>query len=185
MRTASRYSRSVCSCVLLLGVSLLVPPMVGTTSGQPNDRLSEGLKVLRKFTGTWTTHTQIRHEGPPPREFSTRGTATCRQTLGNFFEFRTRSIPPGDADLQIMTFDPATNLYHQWVFDADGYHHEADGKWDPSTSILRWTGKVGDQSFVVNDHWVSPNRLEWTLVRTDSNGKQVQSIKGTVVRTGK
>ena len=68
--------------------------------------MSEALEVLKKFSGVWETRTRIRHEGPPRREFITRGKATCRQTLeGRYFEFRSQSIPAGQADLQLMTYD--------------------------------------------------------------------------------
>jgi hypothetical protein len=139
--------------------------------------------VLERFLGEWTTHTQIRHFGPPAREFNTRGKAVCQQTLeGRFFEFRSQSVPPGESDLQIMTCDEKTGQYRQWVFASDGYSHEADGTWDPSTSTLRWTGKNAESSFVIEDRWITSDRLDWTLERTDAAGKQIQTINGTLNR---
>ena len=121
--------------------------------------------------------------GPPLREFDTRGKATCRTTLGGrYYEFRSESIPPGEADLQIMTYDADAKLFRQWVFSSDGYTHEADGTWDPATSTLRWTGKSADATFLILDRWTNPNRLEWTLERTAVDGNKLQTIQGTLER---
>jgi hypothetical protein len=86
--------------------------------------------------------------------------------------------------LQIMTYDPDSRLYRQWVFSSDGYSHAAAGRWDAATSTLEWRGKSGDAEFVILDHWVSKDRLEWTLRRTQADGTLVQTITGTVSRTG-
>ena len=163
---------------LVLTFLALTPVMAET----PN-QLSKALEVLKKFSGTWETRTRICHEGLPRREFNTRGKATCRQTLGGrYFEFRSRSIPAGQADLQVMTFDVQAGVYRQWVFDSDGYFHQAEGQWDPATSTLRWQGKTADTSFVIEDHWISADRLEWTLLRTDAEGRKLQTIAGTLTR---
>ncbi|MBX3411950.1 MAG: DUF1579 family protein [Pirellulales bacterium] len=163
----------------LFFVGLALPATRATADEAPPETLAE----LERFLGDWKTRTQIRHFGPPPREFDTQGEATCRRTLeGRFLEFRAQSVPPGEADLQIMTYDTAADLYRQWVFASDGYYHEAVGKWNRSTSVLRWTGKTADASFVIDDRWVSPDRLEWTLQRTDASGKPTQTIQGTLTR---
>jgi hypothetical protein len=115
--------------------------------------------------------------------FNADGQAACRQTLeGHYFEFRTESIPPAEADLQIMTFDVDAGVYRQWVFSSDGYRHEAEGDWDPASSTLLWRGKAVGSSFVIEDHWTSADRLEWSLRRTDSKGKVLQTIEGTLTR---
>jgi hypothetical protein len=139
--------------------------------------------VLSRFLGDWTTQTKITRTGPPERVIEARGTATCQATLeGNYFEFRAATVPPGESDLQIMTYDAGAKLYRQWVFSSDGYRHEATGIWDAATSVLTWTGTSGTQRFIIRDHWVSPDRLEWNLRRTDSSGKLLQTIEGTVER---
>lgn len=150
---------------------------------EPQNQPSKDLGVLSRFLGVWETQTRIRHEGPPPRELRTHGRAICQQTLeGRYFEFRTQSIPPGQADLQVMTYDRETRVYRQWLFDSDGYYHEAEGQWDPASSTLQWKGKTADTSFVIEDRWISPDRLEWTLVRTDAQGRKLQAIEGTLIR---
>ncbi len=167
-------------------VQLLLPlaffAMTPVMAGAQN-RMSEALEVLQRFSGVWETETRICQEGPPRREFSTRGRATCRQTLeGRFFEFRSESIPPGQADLQVMTYDVSAGVYRQWLFDSDGYYHQAEGQWDQASSTLRWQGKTAGTSFVIEDHWLSPDRLEWTLLRTDAEGRKLQTIAGTLIR---
>ena len=126
-----QYSRrellagSVTVC-MALGVSGLRSGYAQTVDPAP-------LGVLTRFVGAWHTQTWIRHDGPPRREAQTQGQAECRETLeGRYVEFRTWSIPPGEADLQLMTYDVKADLYRQWVFDADGYHHEATGRWEPT-----------------------------------------------------
>jgi hypothetical protein len=81
-----------------------------------------------------------------------------------------------------MTYDDKAGVYRQWLFDAKGYRHEAEGQWDAGRSTLRWKGKNADDPFVIEDHRISPDRLEWTLLRTDAQGRRVQSIRGTLLR---
>jgi len=169
--------------VKVLILFLLTSLAMTLVSVEAQDRLSEAFEVLKKFSGTWETRTRIRQESSPPREFNTRGKAICRQTLeGRYFEFRSQSIPAGRAELQVMTYDVEAAVYRQWVFDSDGYRHEAEGQWDPSTSTLRWRGKTADTSFIIEDRWISSDRLEWTLVRTDAEGHTLQTIEGTLIR---
>jgi Protein of unknown function (DUF1579) len=168
------------ACGLVLILMLVALP----ASANPAEMPKEAANVLKRFVGMWTTDTHIHHAGPPPREITTHGKATCRPSLeGRYFEFRSATIPPGQAELQIMTYDDEAGVYRQWVFSSDGYTHEANGQWDPATSTLRWEGRSGTNSFVIDDHWASPDRLEWTLRRTDSGGKVLQTIDGTVMRT--
>jgi hypothetical protein len=158
--------------------------------GAPNDLAripADALAVLQKFVGDWQTETHLTRPGAAPEKpaptIDTRGTATCQPTLGGrYFEFRAETLPPGQADLQVMTFDTEAGVYRQWVFSSDGYRHEATGTWNAATNTLRWTGKSGDTSFVILDHWVSADRLEWTLTRSDAEGKVVQTITGVVSR---
>jgi hypothetical protein len=165
--------------LVLLGVVLL---SVGTSES----RDAPPQAVLARFLGVWKTEAVIRNYGPPVREVRTFGWATCRRTLEDrYFEFRSSSIePPGVAELQIMTYDPEARLYRQWVFDSDGYRHEAVGRWHPATSTLRWEGEVDGARFVIDDHWVSHDRLEWTLTRTAPDGRLLQRIEGVVSRLG-
>jgi hypothetical protein len=167
--------------VLLL--SALFASTTATRAAGPAAPREEAAAVLQRFVGTWKTQAQLRRPGPPERETRTTGRGECRATLeGRWFEFRTETVPAGDAELQIMTYDAAAGLYRQWVFASDGYHHQADGRWDAATSTLRWTGKAGDASLVIDDHWVSPDRLEWTLLRSDAQGRVLQTIRGTLER---
>jgi hypothetical protein len=80
-----------------------------------------------------------------------------------------------------MTYDPEAGRYRQWVFDSDGYWHEAVGRWDPGTSTLRWEGQV-DGATAIDDHWVSPDPLEWTLTRTAADGSLLRTIDGVISR---
>lgn len=113
---------------------------------------------------------------------STRAAAgsASRRLGGRYYEFRTETIPPGDSELQVMTYDEEQKLYRQWVFSSDGYHHEATGTWNPATSTLRWTGKSGDNTFVIDDRFVGPGKLAWTLTRTNPKGQLVQTITGVL-----
>src|SRR3954454_20162627 len=124
-------SRLVCGWCLLM----LVFSAGSLIAAEPHPREVEAIEVLKKFSGDWRTQTSIRHTGRPPREFNTVGQAACRQTLdGRYFEFRAETIPPEQADLQIMTFDVEAGVYRQWVFSSDGYRHEAEGDWNPASS---------------------------------------------------
>jgi hypothetical protein len=144
-------------------------------------------RILERFLGSWMTEAVIRNSGPPAREIRSRGRAECRRTLADrYVEFRSASIdPPGVVELQVMTYDAEAGLYRQWVFDSEGYRHEAVGRWNAATSTLRWEGRVDGVSIVIDDHWVSRDRLEWTLTRTAADGRVVQRIDGVVSREGR
>jgi len=167
----------------VLGSLLLTVFVAMSATAWPENGSIKGVEVLQQFLGSWETQTKIRHEGPPRRKFRTKGRAICRQTFhGRYFEFRTQSIPPGQADFQLMTYDAERDMYRQWLFDSDGYHHQAEGRWNPTRAILRWEGTTEGTSFVIEDRWVSPARLEWTLVRTDAHGRPLQTIEGSLSR---
>jgi hypothetical protein len=146
--------------------------------------VSDSTDVLNRFIGRWNTEALIRIHAPTVREIRTVGSAVCRRTLeGRYVEFRTTSVdPPGAAELQIMTYDAAAGIFRQWVFDSDGYRHELRGRWDPGTSTLRWEGDVDGARLVIDDRWVSRDRLEWTLTRTSADGNILQTIRGVVSR---
>ena len=82
-----------------------------------------------------------------------------------------------------MTYDTAAGRYRQWVFDSDGYRHDADGRWDAATSTLTWRGRVDGTTFVIEDRWTSPDRLEWVLTRRNADGRRLQEIRGVVTRS--
>ena len=122
---------------LLLLASVATLARGETAADDPN-------AVLRRFLGAWQTEARLHKVGPPASDVVTRGTAACQQTLGNrYFEFRTETVPAGESDLQIMTYDPDSRLYRQWVFSSDGYSHAAAGRWDAATSTLEWRRQVG------------------------------------------
>ena len=184
MRWQFRAHRFVALIVAMALAFFILASSAGSLDARPtDDRQAEAFDVLERFTGDWTTRAKIHYAGPPPRTIETEGRAECRQTLeGRYFEFRTKTARPVQADLQIMTYDADAAVFRQWVFSSDGYRHEAQGQWYPASSTLRWKGRTGDRSFEIEDRWVSRDRLEWTLRRTDAAGRTVQTIKGTVDR---
>jgi hypothetical protein len=163
--------------LVLLAVALVSPGTLESRDAPPE-------AVLSRFLGVWKTEALIRNFGPPVREMRTFGRAAGRPIHdGRFVEFRTSSIDPsGLTELQVMTYEPETRLYRQWVSDSDGYRHEALGRWDPATATLRWEGQVDGATFVIDDHWISRDRLEWTLTRTAADGRLLQTIQGVVSR---
>jgi len=170
---------------MIAGLILVAAPSVHPAWAQDHELPPDAVAVLQRFLGEWETEATLRLERDPPREIHTRGLGTCRRTLaGRWFEFRTRTIPPGEAELQIMTFDAEAGVYRQWVFSSDGYSHVAQGTWDPDTSTLRWSGKAAGGSFVIVDHFVSPEQLDWTLRRVADDGRVVQTIEGRLIRVG-
>lgn len=173
-------------CLARIIGALLVPAALGwgaAATAQDRDLPPDAVDVLDRFLGEWKTQTTLRREGQPPSEIHTRGQGNCRRTLeGRYFEFRTSTVPAGDAELQIMTYDAQKGVYRQWLFSSDGYAHEAEGTWDPATSTLRWSGKTAGRAFVILDRFVSPGQLDWTLRRTDDSGQVVQTIEGTLIR---
>lgn len=105
--------------MMLLRVLLLTALVLVPVKGDAQEWATEAVEVMRRFVGEWETHIKMRHEGVPPRESQTRGKGVCRETLeGRYVEFRSWSVPPGHAELQLMAYDVKAGLYRQWVFDA-------------------------------------------------------------------
>lgn len=147
--------------LLLLG---FVPGL--PANSQPLALPSEAHEVLNRFVGDWDVMVTIngqRHEG------QARATWTME---GTHVEFRSHTIPPGDSELQVMTF--ADGVYHQWMFDSSGYRHYVTGTWNPTTRTLVWRG----DDLLIEDHWVNPDRLEWSTTRAD------RKLTGVVCRRG-
>ena len=173
---------------LVLQFCLLPALTLGLLSGvnvfaRADELPAEARDVLDRFVGKWDTETTMRRRGPPAEEKHTVGRGLCTVTLeGRYYEFRTSSVPPGESELQVMTYDAEAKVFKQWVFASDGYTHSADGTWDPATNTLRWSGKAGANTFVIDDRFAAPDRLEWTLTRTDAAGQAVQTITGVLRR---
>ena len=146
--------------LLTLGL-LLVTPAARADSGELP---VEAREVLGRFIGEWEVSTVVNGTAH-------RGVATCSWTMeGRYAEFRSQTIPAGESDLQIMTY--SDGRYHHWLFESSGYRHVVEGHWDAATSTLTWTAP----GLKIIDHWVSPDRLEWTLERKD------RRIQGVVSR---
>ncbi|MFI5394195.1 MAG: DUF1579 family protein [Candidatus Binatia bacterium] len=182
MDNAAKRGFTQCAPKLLCLLWLAVVPGIPARAGAGEPR-PEAPAVLDRFLGDWETETWIRHDSPPAREVHTKGRATCRKTLaGRYVEFRSWTVPSRAAELQIMTYDASAHRFRQWVFDSDGYRHQADGAWDPATSTLTWAGTINGAAFVIEDHWISTGRLEWTLRRKGADGRSLQMIRGLVTR---
>lgn len=144
----------------------------------------EARAALGLFVGRWDTEAQIRKPGASTPAINLRGRGEGKWILGGrFVEFRTESVPPGQSERQIMTYDEASGTYLQWVFDSDGYRHEAVGSWDPASSTMVWRGQAEPGPFVIDDHWVRPGRLEWRMRRITPHGEIVTVIRGEVSRS--
>lgn len=140
--------------------------------------------VLGRFVGQWETEARIQGQGESDQAIELRGRGEGRWILGErFVEFRTESVPPGQVEIQIMTYDEAAAVYRQWVFDSDGYTHDSVGEWDPASATLFWRGENAAGPFVIDDRWVTPRRLEWRLRRRASDGELVEVIGGVLTKT--
>lgn len=138
--------------------------------------------LLERFVGAWRTETVIR-DASGAEVARTYGMAAGMPTLGGrWIEFRSASTPPGEADLQILTWDAEARLYRQWLFDADGSWQSAVGTFDPARETLTWRGEKDGVPFMIDDRWISSDRLAWTLTRTTPDGRVLATIQGTLVR---
>ena len=141
------------------------------------------LGVLTKFLGTWKTRTVSKPTATRSKEIRTSGVATCARMLGgHFIRFEGRSAPPGDEDLQIMTYDRETGIYHQWFFDSDGTHHHRTGTWNEKTRTLLWKGETNGVRFVIDDKFPDDDTLVYTIIGKDKTGRVVLYIEGKVIR---
>ncbi|MEW6269115.1 MAG: DUF1579 family protein [Thermodesulfobacteriota bacterium] len=166
-----------------LGAALLVAATPRASAAEATRAGVRRDAVLERFVGQWRTETTV-HDGAGARIAQTSGTGAGTRILQDrWVEFRTASVPPGEADLQVMTWDERVGVYRQWVFDADGYWHVAEGRWDPATATLTWRGEKDGAAIVVTDRWLDADRLHWTLTRTAPDGRVLQRIEGTLTRT--
>ncbi len=140
--------------------------------------------VLGRFIGQWETQARIQGQDTSEPAIELRGRGVGRWILGGrFVEFRTESVPPGQVEIQIMTYDEDTAAYRQWVFDSEGYTHDTVGEWDPASATLFWRGENAAGPFVIDDRWATPRRLEWRLRQTTATGELVEPIAGVLTKT--
>jgi hypothetical protein len=138
--------------------------------------------VLGRFIGQWETQAWLQGRSGPDSAVELQARGEGRWIVGGrFVEFRTENVPPGQVEIQIMTYDEDMAAYRQWVFDSDGYTHESVGEWEPATATLYWRGQNTARSFVIDDRFVTPRRLEWSLRLTTETGEVLVPISG--VRT--
>ncbi len=162
-----------------IGVCIAVAAAADEQSSLPADAGA----VLGLFVGQWEFEVRIRARDPSVPVLEARGRGEGRWILdGRFVEFRTQTVPPGQLEIQIMTYDVEAGVYRQWVFDAQGYTHEAEGEWDPETTTLIWSGQNAAGPFVIDDRWVTPRRLEWRLLLSTPDGELVEPIAGVVTK---
>jgi hypothetical protein len=102
---------------------------------------------------------------------------------GCFVVFPTESVPPGQVEIQIMTYDEDTAAYRQWVLDSVGYTHHTVGEWDPASATLLWSGANTAEPFVIDDRWAPARRPEWRLRQTTATGELVEPIAGVLTKT--
>jgi hypothetical protein len=169
--------------MFVLGLGAALATLIVDQAGAQERLPAEVRQVLEQFAGTWNTSATITRLRPRTTVRETHGHGTCSATLGGrFYEFRTVAEPGGDSELQVMTYDPEAHVYRQWVFSSDGYAHAAEGTWNAETNTLRWIGTVDGTTFTIDDHFVEPGHLEWTLERFSADGTPVQRIQGTLTR---
>lgn len=165
---------------IAVGLSLAVALVAWAQTAHPTP--AEASAILQRFVGAWRTETTVR-DGEGVVIATTSGSAAGESTLGGrFVEFRSASDPPGESDMEVMTWDPVARVYRQWLFDASGYWHEATGTYDDARATITWRGEKDGTTFVIEDRWVSPERLEWTLRRTARDGRVEQTIEGVLTR---
>jgi hypothetical protein len=52
-----------------------------------------------------------------------------------------------------------------------------------SATVAQFGSETAGVSFVILDHFVSPDELEWSLTRSNDRGQVVQTIEGKLTRT--
>ena len=167
-----------------IGICIAGASATSTAAADETTLPPEAEAVLGRFVGQWETQAQIPAQQGSDQAIELRGRGEAHWALGGrFVEFRTESTPPGQSELQIMTYDEAAAVYRQWVFDSDGYTHESVGTWDPATTTLIWRGQNAAGPFVIDDHFVTPHRLEWGLHRRTASGEMIEIITGVVTKT--
>lgn len=145
--------------------------------------LPKEMELLDRLVGTWEVEISSNLSSANKLKTEIIG----RKILGGrYIEIRERSIPTGEENLSLVTYDAATKAYRRWHFSSRWGHTEGTGVWDEATKTMTWTGEGGTAKSPVKTSmvWnlVAQDKLETKSTVKDRGGKVLEEFDGTQTR---
>ena len=136
--------------------------------------------VLDRFIGKWAGKSENSTSD------QSYGTATVVTPIssGQFLQEST-THESGNAQTNVLQWDPASGSYRLWGFSSAGRAAEATGVWDPATSTLTWQfqREPGEENTSRATHeFVDSNTLRWVYETADADGEVVFAAEGLLIR---
>jgi hypothetical protein len=94
---------------------------------------------------------------------------------------------PKASGFTLMTYDRERNIYRSWAFQAAGAVIENEGSWDAASNTMTWGHRASETTEMIFTRAVFPDEVtqEWSIVKTDGEGKILREIAGRSVRQEK
>jgi uncharacterized protein (TIGR03067 family) len=87
--------------------------------------------------------------------------------------------------LSLVSFEPNTNSFRDWYFDASGLiFGPSAGRWDPATHTMTWTNSPENGMVLVTTwRFVDADTVTWNIVLRDKEGRNLFEMGSEMKRT--
>jgi hypothetical protein len=151
----------------------------------PAARLPEAAaEVLPALVGAWKLDATNGVWNGKPVAKQTTGVAAAEWIAGKQF-LRVRVQTKGGPDgIQIMAFDPRTQDFKAWIFDAFGViSGPSVGRWEPTSRTLTWTGlPQADTVGVKTLRFLDANTVQGEITFRNKAGNITLQVRDTMKR---
>ena len=154
---------------LLLVLVLFVILLITTVNSAA---ISQEMKVLNRYVGTWKSHIVFQPAAWSPRKEEVTGTTKIEWILKDQFQMITRQSDKYEI-LEIQRYDEGTKKFHRWNFDANGGTSFWMGSWDDKSRTMTWEYVdfgMGIKGKMV-DSFTSEGEYQTMTVMEDNSGR--------------
>ena len=134
--------------------------------------ISQEMKVLNRYVGTWKSHIVFQPAAWSPRKEEVTGTTKIEWILKDQFQMITRQSDKYEI-LEIQRYDEGTKKFHRWNFDANGGTSFWMGSWDDKSRTMTWEYVdfgMGIKGKMV-DSFTSEGEYQTMTVMEDNSGR--------------
>ncbi len=154
---------------LLLVLVLFAILLIATVNSAA---ISQEMKVLNQYVGTWKSHIVFQPAAWSPRKEEVTGTTKIEWILKDQFQMITRQSDKYEI-LEIQRYDEGTKKFHRWNFDANGGTSFWMGSWDDKSRTMTWEYVdfgMGIKGKMV-DSFTSEGEYQTMTVMEDNSGR--------------
>ena len=154
---------------LLLVLVLFAILLIATVNSAA---ISQEMKVLNRYVGTWKSHIVFQPAAWSPRKEEVTGTTKIEWILKDQFQMITRQSNKYEI-LEIQRYDEGTKKFHRWNFDANGGTSFWMGSWDDKSRTMTWEYVdfgMGIKGKMV-DSFTSEGEYQTMTVMEDNSGR--------------